>query len=79
MGAIFLAGWMVLVGAVAMNLAAGVLGVSTWYDFLKAGGELGWGKAVQQVSWISWVFLLGLYPLGLGALAAAGLRLARGG
>lgn len=60
---IFLAGVIVLIGAILLNWLASVLSLPSWYDFLSSKTKLNFYS-------ITWLFLL--YPLGLGALAYLG-------
>lgn len=54
---IFLLGCGILVGALALNGVASLLGLMSWYEFIKAPGQAGG---------VSLVWLFVLYPLGLG-------------
>ncbi len=61
-------GWIVLAGAVLLNVAGSAVGLQSWYDVTQ-------GDAISP--W-SWPWLVIGYPLGLGACALAGLRLLPG-
>lgn len=63
---IFILGFIILAGAILLNVIAGGLGLTTWYDFLKNP------KDVSVVSLI-WLFIL--YPLGLGIIGYIGSTL----
>lgn len=56
---IFLAGIVVLLGAILLNWLASILNLPSWYDFLQS-------KTKLNIYSIVWLFLL--YPLSLGAL-----------
>lgn len=71
---IYLAGLAVLVGAIALNLLAGVLNLATWYSFLNALRDLGVSEALKSLNIVDVVFLLLLYPAALGACAYLVLR-----
>ena len=58
-------GWVVLAGAFALNFAGAVVGLQSWYDVTQG----------DDISVLSWPWLLVLYPAGLGACAIAGRRL----
>jgi len=72
---IFLAGWVVLVGAILINMIAKFIGIPTWYDFLEKVRELGFLLAFKNAGIISLIFLFGIYPTLLGALAFVILEL----
>jgi hypothetical protein len=74
---IYFSGIIVLVGAILINGIAGLLGWVTWYDFLKSVGETGFAAALRILPVIQLVFLFVLYPLGLGLIAFAALRILR--
>lgn len=57
---IFIAGLIILVGAVLANFLAGLLGVTSWYDFLKKPKSAGF---------LDYLWLFIVYPLLLGLLA----------
>jgi hypothetical protein len=68
---VFITGWLVLIAAVILNLAADRLGITGWYGFLtglSAEGRL----FLSRISWkdIAWLFFV--YPLSLGLAARAG-------
>lgn len=64
---IFLAGWVILIVAIALNSLAVKFGISTWYPFLESIGENGLVKSFKEVSIISKLFLFLIYPFLLGA------------
>lgn len=66
---IFLAGWLVLLGAIVINAAAGALGLPGWYDLLRSVGQAGLLNALRAAGLMGLVFLLLIYPALLGALA----------
>jgi hypothetical protein len=70
---IYRAGIAILVGAIIMNVAAGALGLATWYTFLTAAGR-GAAAAVRSLRAVDWLFLLIIYPGLLGACAYPVLR-----
>jgi len=70
----FVVGWIILIGAIVLNVLAGMLNLSTWYTFLQNISVNGAGQALRALRWLDGVFLFILYPLGLGGLAWVGLR-----
>lgn len=66
---IYLAGFVVLIAAIGLNLAANGLGLSTWYTFLTQAGEQGISSALKNLNLADYFFLFFLYP-GLLGLAA---------
>ncbi len=66
---IFLAGWIILIVAIVMNIIAMQLGIITWYPFLNDVSKMGFVKAFGETSLISKLFLFVIYPLGLGLSA----------
>jgi len=71
---IYLAGLVVLVGAIVLNVLAGWLGLATWYEFLRSVAQLGVLEAIQTLHIWDWLFLLAIYPACLGAFAYPVLR-----
>lgn len=71
---IFIAGWIILIAAIVMNVIAMQLGVTTWYPFLNDVSKMGFVKAFGGTSLISKLFLFVIYPLGLGLSAFLILR-----
>jgi len=63
---IFIAGWILLLGAILLNLLAKVLNLRTWYDYIGSIQEEGWVTTNSSFSWFELVFLYVIYPLGLG-------------
>lgn len=63
---IFIAGLIILLGALLLNVIANQLSLTTWYDFLKDPKKAG-GVSLM------WLFLI--YPFGLGLLALLAARL----
>jgi len=72
---IYLSGVLILIGAVVINGLAGLLGLPTWYTFLKSAGQQGLWDALRQLALVQALFLFVLYPAGLGLLVYAALRL----
>jgi len=66
---IYLAGLAVLLIAVALNLLANAAGLATWYSFLSQVSQQGFSTAVQGLDVLEILFLVLLYPLGLGLAA----------
>jgi hypothetical protein len=56
---IFLIGVVILIGAILLNGIAKELGIKTWYDFLTNP---------KSTSFLSYLWLMIIYPLGLGIL-----------
>ena len=71
---IYLAGLVVLVGAIVLNVLAGWLGLATWYEFLRSVTQSGILEAIQALHIWDWLFLLVIYPACLGAFAYPVLR-----
>lgn len=70
---VYAAGMLVLIGAIVANVAAGAVGLKTWYDVLKPAA----GSARAALSTLTlWdvAFLFLLYPGWLGACAYLVLR-----
>lgn len=63
---ILVAGLIILLGALLLNVIATQLSLTTWYDFLKDP------KKANGVS-LLWLFLI--YPFGLGLLTLLATRL----
>jgi hypothetical protein len=57
---IFIIGTIILIGAILLNLLAGLLGFTTWYEFIRQP------SAASVVS-LLWLFVV--YPLALGFIA----------
>lgn len=57
---IFILGASILVAALLLNFLAGKLSLSTWYDFVKNP---------RSTSLLSYFWLFGIYPFGLGLTA----------
>jgi hypothetical protein len=66
---IYLAGLVVLIVAVVLNLLANALGMATWYSFLNQVSQRGFLLALQSLKAIEILFLILLYPLLLGLAA----------
>ena len=65
---LYMDGAVVLIGAVAVNIAAKTFGVMTWFEFAGNIADHGFGPALSGQSPLSLVFLLLIYPLILGLL-----------
>lgn len=74
---LYIAGLVVLGGAILVNLAASAAGLITWYDFLAAAANDGLAHAIRDAGGLNLLFLALLYPAGLGGLARLGLALAK--
>ena len=74
---IYISGVIVLIGAILVNWLAGLLGLPTWYDFLKSAGEQGFMVALRSMAPVQLLFLFVLYPAALGLLVYAALRIFR--
>lgn len=57
---IFIIGASILIAALILNVLAGKLNLSTWYDFVKDPGK---------TTLLSYIWLFILYPFGLGLTA----------
>lgn len=57
---IFAIGFGVLVGAIVLNLIANKIGLLSWYQYIQKPHAAGL---------ISYIWLFGVYPLGLGLIA----------
>jgi len=66
---IFLIGTFVLVAALVVNILVGILGISTWYDFIINVEQNGFFSAIEKEALPSIVFLIFIYPLILGVVA----------
>lgn len=71
---VYLAGVVVLVGAIVLNVLAGRLGLATWYDFLGSVTQSGTREAIKALRIWDWLFLPVIYPVCLGAFAYLVLR-----
>lgn len=63
---IFLLGVGILVGAIILNYLASLLGITTWYEFLKDP---------KKASILSYIWLFVIYPLGLGLIGYGMVKL----
>jgi len=66
---VFTLGWMILLGAIGLNAVANRLDLTSWYDLLTHN------KIRPQLASLLW--LLVVYPLGLGTIAWLGFMLLR--
>jgi len=64
---IFLAGVLILITAVFVNMIAMYFGVSTWYSLLREAGDQGFLTALRNRGVIDLIFLFLIYPSVLGA------------
>lgn len=71
---IFIIGWIILLGAIVINVWAAALKVDTWYDFAKSIQSHGLKKAFTKTDPASLIFLFVAYPLLLGVICYACLR-----
>jgi hypothetical protein len=69
-----LAGWVVLLAAIILNLLADRLGITGWYGFLTGVSVDGWA-GWKRLSWMDNTWLFFVYPLSLGVAARAGIWL----
>jgi hypothetical protein len=65
---IFIVGTGIIVVAIFINFLANVIGITTWYSFLKNISGNGFMNSVE-VGWLDLIFLFIIYPLILGATA----------
>jgi hypothetical protein len=68
-------GLAILLVAIIVNILAGKLGWSTWYDFLQKAASEGFSIAFGMLKLQELLFLFMLYPLSLGATAYGVFRL----
>lgn len=71
---IFVAGWIILLGALVINAIALKLNMTTWYEFTVLITKSGIAGAFQKTNVQSLLFLFVLYPLLLGILCYLSLR-----
>jgi len=71
---IYLAGLVVLIGAIVLNVLAGWIGLATWYEFLRSVTQNGILEAINALHIWDWLFLMAIYPTCLGAFAYPVLR-----
>jgi hypothetical protein len=57
---IFIIGTIILIGAILINLLAGFLGLTTWYEFIRQ-------PSAASAASLLWLFVV--YPLALGFIA----------
>jgi hypothetical protein len=65
---IFLTGLGILLVAIFLNFLASYFGLETWYSFLGLVQEINFLKIVKD-NWLSFIFLVLLYPFLLGLTA----------
>ena len=66
-GIIFIAGFLILIGAILINFLAKTIGLITWYDLLINFTNSGL-KEISKVSFLSFIFLFVIYPYLLGLI-----------
>ena len=71
----YLAGIDILFTAVILNVIAGKMGLSTWYDFILNIGRENFKDAVMKLGFCSIVFMAIVYPLLLGVTAVLSYRI----
>jgi hypothetical protein len=71
---VYLAGLVVLGGAILANMAAGAVGLKTWYEVLKPIPEAGVAAVLRSLTPWDVAFLVFLYPAWLGFCAYVVLR-----
>jgi energy-converting hydrogenase Eha subunit E len=67
-GKILLAGFIVLIGAIAVNLLASLFGFSSWYVFILNIQASGLRIAFSKEGLIGVIYLFLIYPFLLGLL-----------
>ena len=67
-GIILLSGFIILIGAILVNLIAKSLELSTWFDFLEDIKNKGFSQTIKQIGFISILYLILIYPFILGVL-----------
>ena len=72
---IYLAGLVILVVAIGLNMLANGLGLATWYSFLNQVSQQGLNPALKNLKAIDFFFLILLYPFLLGLSAYLTLNL----
>ena len=70
----FISGWLVLIAAVILNLAADRLGITGWYGFLTGLATEGRSFAAR-LRWVDFAWLFFVYPLALGIVARTGIAI----
>ena len=63
---IFLLGLGILGGAIALNVFASRIGLMSWFEFIKEPGK---------ADLFSYIWLLVVYPLGLGLVAYLAVKM----
>lgn len=58
----FLTGWIILIVAILINIAAGKAGIMTWYDFLLSIAGDGLRQVLSSLSAGNILFLFIIYP-----------------
>lgn len=61
-------GFLLLIGAVILNVFATSIGLSTWYGYLLDMSTLGFWLATKGVGMFNLVWLYLIYPFALGLL-----------
>lgn len=70
----FISGWLVLIAAVILNLAADRIGLTGWYGFLTGLATEGRPFAAR-LRWVDFAWLFFVYPLALGIVARSGMAI----
>ena len=65
---VFVVGFAILIGAIIVNILAGVLGLNTWYSFAIEIGKSGFFSALKGQGVVSLLFLFVVYPFLLGLI-----------
>ncbi len=67
-------GWMILIAALAVNVVASTLGVTTWYDYVTSISVLGLKTATCSLQVHEHLFLFVIYPGILGLVVYLVMR-----
>lgn len=68
-GKVIILGYIILIGAIIINIIANILGITTWHDLIINMASRGVFKAIKEQKIISTVFQFILYPAVLGIIA----------
>ncbi|MBW3021127.1 hypothetical protein KY334_07570 [Candidatus Woesearchaeota archaeon] len=64
---VFVIGFIILIGAIALNIIANFLNISTWYTFIINIGQLGLLESIKKEGFnLIWLFII--YPFMLGLI-----------
>ncbi len=72
---IYLAGMVILLAAILLNLLASALKLATWYTFLNLVSQQGLSPALHSLKATDILFLFLIYPFLLGLSASVTLKL----